>query len=188
MSTATSQQSAIIQVRNWVESVVVGLDLCPFARSVLVDDRIRFAASDATSEEQLLMDLHDELKRLVEDNSVETTLLIHPGVLQEFDAYNQFLDFADSLLADMGMEGEYQIASFHPHYQFHDTDPDDVGNYTNRSPHPMLHLIREASLEKAIANYPNPELIPQRNIRRLEELGVKKIRALLSQCMGEHLD
>ena len=169
-------------VRHWVETVVVGLNLCPFAKRELVNDRVRFSVSEAETEEQLLADLQAELELLNNDEAVETTLLIHPGVLQDFFDYNQFLNYVDRLLMQMELEGVYQLASFHPDYQFSGTRPDDVENYTNRSPYPMLHLIREDSLERAIAGYPHPERIPERNIELLESLGRDKMQALLKAC------
>ncbi len=169
-------------VRQWVEALVVGMNLCPFAKRELVNNRVRFATTTSVTKEQLLMALQSELDLLNTDSSIETTLLIHPGVLQDFYDYNQFLNYADSLLAEMGLEGIFQIASFHPDYQFNGTKPDDVENYTNRSPHPMLHLIREASLERAIANYPEADQIPQRNIALMNDLGQDKLQALLKSC------
>jgi len=169
-------------VKKWVEDMVVGLNLCPFAKRELLADRVRFFVSKAETEEQLLMDLHSELNLLNEDDGIETTLLMHPAVLQGFNDYNQFLDYAEGLLVEFGLDGVYQIASFHPDYQFADTEPDDVENYTNRSPYPMLHLIREQSLERAVTNYPNPEQIPERNIALLRNLGREKILALFDGC------
>jgi len=167
--------------------MVVGLNLCPFTKRELLADRVRFFVSEAETEEQLLMDLHSELNLLNgcsgDGVDIETTLLIHPGVLQSFSDYNQFLDYAEGLLMELKLEGVYQIASFHPDYQFADTAADDVENYTNRSPYPMLHLIREKSLEKAVANYPNPEQIPERNIALLRNLGREKVQALLDDCV-----
>ena len=175
-------EKTIGPVRHWVETVVVGLNLCPFAKRELVNDRVRFSVSEAETEEQLLADLQAELELLNNDEAVETTLLIHPGVLQDFFDYNQFLNYVDSLLTQMELEGVYQVASFHPDYQFSGTRPDDVENYTNRSPYPMLHLIREDSLERAIAGYPHPDRIPERNIELLESLGRDKMQALLKAC------
>ena len=149
----------------------MGLNLCPFAKRELVKNRVRFSVTKAVTEEQLLVDLQAELELLNSDEAVETTLLIHPKVLQDFYNYNQFLSHADSLLAQMGLNGVYQIASFHPDYQFGGTEPDDVENYTNRSPYPMLHLIREENLERAIANFPESDRIPERNIALLKSLG-----------------
>jgi len=168
----------IITVRHWVEALVVGLNLCPFAKRELVSNRIRFSVSDATTEEYLLQDLQNELQLLEADEAIETTLLIHPQVLLDFYDYNQFLDYADGLLKQMDLEDVYQIASFHPDYQFFGTEPDDVENYTNKSPYPLLHLIRQDSLEQVIANYPDSDQIPERNIARLKSLGRDKVRAL----------
>ena len=168
----------IKSVRHWVETVVVGLNLCPFAKRELVNDRVRFVVSEAETEADLVIALQTELNILEQDDEVETTLLIHPKVLQDFYDYNEFLDAADGLLIEMKRDGIIQVASFHPDYQFAETDPDDVENYTNRSPYPLLHLIREASLEKAIANYPDADNIPARNIILLQELGQKKVEAV----------
>ncbi len=185
MGNSLENDTVIRSVRHWVETVVVGLNLCPFAKRPLVKNRIRFHVSDAATEEQLLSDLEAELNYLKHESTVETTLLIHPKVLQDFYTYNQFLGTADSLLSLMEMEGVFQIASFHPDYQFGGTEPGDVENYTNRSPYPMLHLIREESLEQAIANYPDADLIPERNIALLKRLGQGKIQALLKACYDD---
>ncbi len=170
---------------KWVEDVVVGYNLCPFAKRELVRNRVRFVVSEAASEDELLQALHSELQRLEDEPEIETTLLIHPGVLQDFGPYNEFLDAADGLLAYLDMEGVYQIASFHPDYQFEGTEPDAAENYTNRSPFPMLHLLREASLEAAIESYPDVDGIPQRNIELMNELGPDKMRSILRSCLGE---
>ena len=128
------------------------------------------------------MALESEIELLNSDAAIETTILIHPNVLQDFMDYNQFLDLADGLLAQMGSQGVYQIASFHPHYQFASTEPEDAENYTNRSPWPILHLIREESMEKAIASYPDIDQVPQRNVALMNETGVEKLRVLLRSC------
>jgi hypothetical protein len=169
-------------VRRWVEDLVVGLNLCPFAGRELVRNRVRFAVTDAATEEQLLAVLATELTRLGDDAAVETTLLIHPEVLQGFFDYNQFLDTADRLLVQMGLEGVYQLASFHPDYQFAGTAADDVENFTNRSPYPLLHILREASLERSIAAYPDVEQITVRNIERMNTLGREKLQSLIQGC------
>jgi hypothetical protein len=181
---STMTETEIVNAtRKWVEDVVVGYNLCPFAKKELVRDRVRFVVSDAADEDTLLQALHSELQRLDEEPEVETTVLIHPGVLQDFEAYNEFLDGADGLLAYLDMEGVYQIASFHPAYQFAGTDPESAENYTNRSPYPMLHLLREASLEAAIESHPDVDGIPGRNIKLTEELGVETMREALSNCI-----
>jgi hypothetical protein len=171
-------------VRQWVETLVVGMNLCPFAKREMVNNRVRFATTTSITEEQLLIALQTELELLNTDTSVETTLLIHSRVLQDFFDYNRFLSYADSLLVEMGLEGIYQIASFHPDYQFDGTNPDDAENYTNRSPYPMLHLIREASLERVIADYPEIDQIPVRNIALMNGIGQDKLQALLRFCLN----
>lgn len=169
-------------VKTWVETVVVGLNLCPFAKQALLANGVRFVVTEATTEEGLLAALQVELELLDQCSSIETILLIHPAVLRDFYDYNQFLDYADGLLIEMEREGVYQIASFHPDYQFGGTEPDDAENYTNRSPYPILHLIREASLEQAVANYPDSDKIPERNIALANSLGRDKLQALLRAC------
>lgn len=175
------EHNAILDAtRRWVEAIVIGLNLCPFARRELVKERIRFEITDADSEEALLMALQDELVHLTEHPEVETTLLVHPGVLRDFGEYNDFLAAADGLLECLELDGIYQIASFHPDYQFGGTKPEDAENYTNRSPFPMLHLLREESLERAIASYPGTELIPEQNIELMNRLGADHMRHRLS--------
>jgi len=169
-------------VRRWVEDLVVGLNLCPFAGRELVRDRVRFVVTESTTEKQLLAALETELALLDDDASVETTLLIHPDVLQDFFDYNQFLDSAERLLAQTELEGVYQIASFHPDYQFAGTATDDAENYTNRSPYPLLHILREASLARSIAAYPDTGKIPVRNIEQMKSLGREKLQALIQAC------
>jgi hypothetical protein len=175
-------------VQQWVDSLVVGLNLCPFASRELVRSRVRFAVSDASTEDELIGALQAELKLLNDDASIETTLLIHPEVLQDFSAYNQFLNAADGLLQHMELEGVVQIASFHPDYQFADTDIEDAENYTNRSPYPILHLLREASLERAIAETPDVDQIPMRNIATMNKLGTPALQTLLRDCLSTGTD
>lgn len=181
-----NQQPYIDATRAWLESVVIDLNLCPFAKRELVKDRIRFVVTDATTEDSLLLALHDELQVLDGDDDVATTLLIHPKVLQDFHQYNEFLAEADGLLAHLEYEGIYQIASFHPQYQFGGTEPDDAENYTNRSPYPMLHLLREDSLAEVIESYPDTETIPRDNVEKVEALGAEYMRALLARCFPEN--
>ena len=166
-------------VRRWVEQVVIGLDLCPFAQRELLAERVRFVVSEATSERDLLLHAHDELALLEDREDIGTTLLIHPLVLTDFMAYNQFLDAIDALLVDLDLEGVYQVASFHPGYQFAGTKPDDPENYTNRSPWPILHILREDSLEAAIEHFPDVAGIPDRNVARMDALGTAAIERLM---------
>ena len=174
-----NDEEIIQSVRQWVETFVVGMNLCPFAKRELVKNRVRFVTTAATTAEQLLQVLQTELELLNADPSVETTLLIHPAVLQDFYDFNDFLDCADSLLVDMELEGIYQVASFHPDYQFGGTRSGDAENYTNRAPYPVLHLLREESLERVIADYPEVDDIPERNIELMNSLGQDKLQALL---------
>jgi len=178
-----NQSDIISATRNWVDMVVVGLNFCPFAKRELVKGSVRFTVCEATNEEELLQCLQQELQRLDDEPDLETSLLIHPYALGDFMLYNEFLEEATGLLAVLERDGVYQIASFHPHYQFAGTGPDDAENYTNRSPYPMLHLLREASLEVAIDHYPNVDDIPDRNIELTQKLGAQKMRALLASCL-----
>jgi len=178
-----SEGSVVQATRKWVEDVVVGYNLCPFAKRELVRDRVRFVVSEADNEDSLLQVLQTELLRLDDEPETETTLLIHPHVMQDFADYNEFLDAADGLLTYLDMEGVYQIASFHPDYQFADTESDAAENYTNRSPFPMLHLLREASLEAAIDSHPDVDGIPPRNIELMNKLGAEKMRTVLTGCL-----
>ena len=179
---SVNDETSVLAVRIWVETFNVEMNLCPFAKRELVKNRVRFVTTAATTPEQLLMALQNELELLNADSSVETTLLIHPEVLQDFYDYNDFLSCADRLLLDMQLEGTYQIASFHPDYQFGGTRPSDAENYTNRAPYPILHLLREDSLERVIADYPDVDDIPERNIELMNTLGHDKLRALLQSC------
>ncbi len=160
--------------RAWVEKAVIGLNLCPFAKAVQVKNQVRYAVTDAKDSESLLADLQAELLVLVDADptQIDTTLLIHPGVLQNFLDYNDFLDVADACLEELELNGIIQIASFHPHYQFAGTGPDDIENYTNRSPYPILHLLREDSIERAVAAFPDASDIYQRNMETLRRLGL----------------
>jgi hypothetical protein len=177
MSTPTQtppdHAEVIAATAAWVEKAVIGLNLCPFAKAVQVKKQIRYVVSDATTEEELLRDLMDELQTLsdTEAEQVDTTLLIHPSVLNDFLDYNDFLDVADAAVEDMDLAGELQVASFHPQYQFADTEPDDIGNYTNRSPYPTLHLLREESIDRAVEAFPDAADIFDKNIDTMRELG-----------------
>jgi uncharacterized protein len=166
-------QEVLAATKHWLETAVLGLDLCPFARAVYALDLIRYTVSRAETPEALLADLIRELKALemAEPDEVETTLLIHPRVLGDFLDYNDFLAVAEAAVADLGLTGVLQVASFHPRYQFAGSGPDDVENYTNRSPFPLLHLLREASVERAVAAFPDAAQIYEKNIATLRRLG-----------------
>ena len=166
-------QPIIELTRAWVEKAVIGLNLCPFAKAVQAKGQVRYAVSNAGDSEALAADLQAELLALAaaDPAQIDTTLLIHPGVLQDFLDYNDFLDLADACLEALELDGIIQIASFHPHYQFAGTGPDDIENYTNRSPHPILHLLREDSIERAVAAFPDASDIYERNMETLRRLG-----------------
>jgi len=170
------------RVKDWVNSVVVEWNLCPFARKEVVENKIRYFHSSAQSEDELLADLACEIALLDHSPSVSTTLLIHPQVLNDFENYNQFLEDADALLAALGKEGTYQIASFHPRYRFHGTREEAAENYTNRSPYPLLHILRESMVEQAVERHPDPEGIPERNIRLLQEMDKNRLESAFPWC------
>ncbi len=169
----------------WIERVVIELKLCPFARQPFESGTIRFVVSTADQPEALRADLQTELEFLssTDADKVQTTLLIHPNVLNQFLDYNDFLNVADALIEEQGYTGEFQVASFHPQYQFAGAPADAAENYTNRSPYPALHILREEELERAIDSHPHPDKIPERNIDTLNELGAEHMRAVLSQCL-----
>jgi hypothetical protein len=170
----------IARTRHWLEQAVIGLNLCPFAKAVHGKDLIRWVLCPATTPAGLLETLVVELRHLAGSSpqAVDTTLIVHPGVLEDFLDYNSFLSVAEAALAGLGLEGELQIASFHPRYRFAGTRAGDMGNCSNRSPYPTLHLLREASIERAVAAYPQAEAIYDRNIRTLRALGRKGWQAL----------
>ena len=169
-----SNTSNIIQeTQDWLIKAVIGLNLCPFAKAVHVKEQIKYVVSEATTMEQLLESLAQELEFLAEVSreKTDTTLLIHPNVLNDFLDYNDFLELADQLLEDLDLDGELQIASFHPQYQFAGTEIDDVTNFTNRSPYPTLHLLREDSIDEAVEAFPEAEAIFETNMQTMEKLG-----------------
>lgn len=169
-----STEEVLAATRAWIEKEVIGLNLCPFASAVHDAGRIRYVVSDAATPRKLRDDLLDELLFLkaADPAQVDTTLLIHPGVLADFLEFNDFLDVADDLLKDLGLVGDLQLASFHPRFQFEGTEPDDVTNRTNRSPYPALHLLRESSVERALEGYPgDPSEISRENIEKMRRLG-----------------
>lgn len=179
-------QQIIDDINQWLDEVVIGLNLCPFAAKPRREKRVRIAISHATDEETLLNDLQAELERLSDTpvEELETTLLAIPDMLENFEDYNDFLDAVDLWVEQFGWEGELQVASFHPQYQFADTEADEPGNLTNRSPWPMLHIIREESLEQAVDHYPDVEGIPERNIKRMEALSKDEKRKLFPYLFG----
>lgn len=177
-----ARHDPIADTRRWLERAVIGLNLCPFAKAVYLKQQVRLVLSDATTPEALLEQLAEELLFLRDTPAevVDTTLIVHPQVLGEFIEYNDFLDNADAAVETLDLQGILQVASFHPDYQFAGTAPDDVSNYTNRSPWPTLHLLREDSVERAVAAFPDPDVIVQRNIDTLDKLGVEGWRRLMA--------
>jgi uncharacterized protein len=176
--------NAITATRHWLEQAVIGLNLCPFARAVHVKRQIRWVESPARAEQELREDLVRELQYLAaaDAETVDTTLLIHPHVLNDFLDYNNFLDVADAAIEALGLTGVLQVASFHPDYRFEGTAADDVDNFSNRSPHPMLHLLREDSISRAIAAFPEAATIYERNVQTLRRLGALGWEQLLSKA------
>jgi hypothetical protein len=175
-------EDPIAATRRWLERAVIGLNLCPFAKAVYVKQQVRWVLSDATTPEALLEQLAEELVYLrdADPEQTDTTLIVHPDVLTDFLDYNDFLDNADAAVEALDLQGVLQVASFHPDYRFAGTADDDIGNYSNRSPYPTLHLLREASIDRAVEVFPDPDVIVERNLRTLDELGTEGWRKLFS--------
>ncbi len=175
-------QEFIGKTRAWLKLVVIGLNFCPFAKPVFDKEKIHYQVSTARALEDCLKDLIDEAERLDISSDIETSLLIFPDALESFDDFLDAVEIGDELMLAQGYEGVYQLASFHPDYCFEGSDEEDAANYTNRSPYPMLHLIREASIEKALAHYPkDPDLIPETNVKLARKLGLQKMQTLLAK-------
>jgi uncharacterized protein len=181
---SSEAETVIAETRAWVDRAVIGLNLCPFAKAVQAKNQIRYVVTDAADTDALLEALREELRLLADADpaQVETALLIHPGVLADFLDFNDFLDVADAALEALGYAGVLQVASFHPQYQFAGTAADDVTNATNRSPYPTLHILREESIDRAVAAFPESEAIYERNIVALQALGAEGWAALQTQC------
>ena len=172
----------LAETRRWLERAVIGLNLCPFAKAVYVKQQVRFVLSDASTLEALLEQLAEELLLLRDTpaDEIDTTLIVHPDVLQDFLDYNDFLDNADAAVEALDLGGILQVASFHPDYQFAGTAPQDISNYTNRAPYPTLHLLREDSVSRAVAAFPEADSIVDRNIETLDRLGIEGWRKLFT--------
>lgn len=172
--------------RAWVERAVIGLNLCPFAKAVHSKGLVRYVCSRARDSAALRDALRDELALLAATpaEQIDTTLLVHPWVLADFGDYNDFLDVADALLRELGLDGVLQVASFHPDYRFAGAAPDDPTNATNRAPFPTLHLLREASIDRAVAAFPAPEAIFEANMDTLRRLGNTGWAALQAQWLA----
>jgi hypothetical protein len=168
-----SEEEVLIQTHHWLEKAVIGLNLCPFAKAVYVKNQVRLVVSRARHADDLLEELDRELDLLVATpaDEIDTTLLIHATLFEDFLDFNDFLEVADGVVEEHELDGVIQLASFHPRFQFDGTEPDDISNYTNRAPFAMLHLLREASVEKAVEAFPQAEAIFEENIKTLEKLG-----------------
>lgn len=177
-----TDQHIVTATQKWLTSFVIAYNICPFARPVYEQNAIRYQVFHGESLEECLEALVAECSHLDNQPSTETTLLIFAETCRDFDDFLDLIAIAEQLLADQGYEGVYQLASFHPDYCFAESDGDDPANYTNRSPYPMLHIIREASIERALQNYRNPEDIPERNIELTRKLGTEKLQTLVAAC------
>ncbi|MGV8803423.1 MAG: DUF1415 domain-containing protein [Polaromonas sp.] len=168
-----TDEQVLAATRLWLEKAVIGLNLCPFAKAVYVKNQVRLVVSHARHADDLLEELDCELDLLVATpaEQVDTTLLIHPTLFDDFLDFNDFLEVADGVVDEHGLEGVVQLASFHPKFQFDGTEPDDIGNYTNRAPFAILHLLREDSVARAVEAFPQAETIFEENIKTLEKLG-----------------
>ena len=168
------------QTRHWLEKAVIGLNLCPFAKAVYVKNQVRLVVSHARHADDLLEELDKELDLLVATpaEEIDTTLLIHPTLFDDFLDFNDFLEIAEGVVDEHGLDGVVQLASFHPQFQFDGTEPDDIRNYTNRAPFAILHLLREESVERAVDAFPEAEAIFEQNIATLEKLGHAGWKAL----------
>ena len=184
MTHTEASQIVIDDTRRWLERAVIGLNLCPFAKSVHVKGQVHYAVSAARNAERLLDDLIFELKALLalDGSARDTTLLIAPDCMGDFLDFNDFLARADRTLAKLKLDGVLQIASLHPNYQFAGTAEDDITNFTNRSPYPTLHLLREERIEQALLHYPNPEQIPKRNVDFARKAGLIYMKTLRDNC------
>lgn len=180
-----STQLVIQQTQNWINEVVIGLNLCPFASQVVRDDGIDYIIVNGSDVEQQLHQLADCFKKLDDVDTIETSLIIFPDAYKYFEDYLELLHLANLLLEDLGYSGVYQLASFHPDYLFESSTESDASNFTNRSPYPMLHVLRESSVEKAIAQYKNIESVPLTNIKTMQQIGYKKLQQILKKLLAE---
>lgn len=181
ISTYTSEE-IIQQTKNWIYKVVIGLNFCPFAKREMMRDRVRYVVSTKKSLEQVLLEYVEELKKLDADDSIETTLLIYPNSFDVFEDYLDLVELGQQFLEQLDYEGIYQLATFHPDYCFGDVATTDPSNFTNRSPYPILHLLREESIEKALDHYEDPAAIPDKNIALAREKGTTVLQKILLDC------
>jgi hypothetical protein len=177
-----SQNNPITATQAWLKSVIIGFRICPFAEHVVNRNTVQYQLDESTDIKECLANLITECEHLDNNFEIATTLVIYTDAFSDFDAYLDYVALAEDLLIAQDYEGIYQLASFHPEYCFAGEAPDDAANYTNRSPYPMIHILRESDLEQAIASHPDPEGIPQRNIDLTRSMGLKKMQALLAAC------
>lgn len=178
------QQPILAATQKWLQTIVIGLNFCPFAQREFDKSTIHYALVDSRKTEDVLTALQAEWQRLDQQPDIATTLLILPYGFEGFWDYLDLVDLAEQLLAMEGYEGIYQVASFHPDYCFADADEQDPANFTNRSPYPMLHILREASLERALQHHPDPDSIPDTNIKLAREKGLEQMQALRQACFS----
>ncbi len=177
-----SSKNIIKRTQCWISQFIIQHNICPFAKREFEKNSIHYEVVMSEKIENQLQELIYSCEQLDRESGVETSLLITPNGLSEFDNFLDFLELANNLISQQGYEGIYQLASFHPNYCFDGVETSDASNFTNRSPYPMLHLIREASIEKALKNYPKPEKIPIRNIEYTKKMGAKALKELLNNC------
>lgn len=178
-----TEEQVIAQTKKWIGEVVIGCNFCPFAAPVVKQNRVHYSVSFNTLTSLCLNDFSEEITRLDNNPSIETSLLIFPEAFRRFSEYLDAVTLAEKLLKKNGYEGIYQVASFHPAYYFAGSKPDDAANYTNRSPYPMLHLLREESITKALEHFPEPENIPLRNVQFAREKGPVYMKMLRDSCL-----
>ncbi len=180
-SAAPDEAQVLADMRRWIERAVIGLNLCPFAKAVYVKDQVRLVVSRARHLDGLLDDLDRELLLLRDTppEQIDTTLLVHPTLFPDFEVFNDFLDVVDGVIAEHGLEGVLQVAPFHPRFQFEGTEPDDITNATNWAPYPTLHLLREASIDRAVASGDSADTIVERNVETLRRLGPEGWQVLM---------
>jgi uncharacterized protein len=178
-----TDEQIINQTKKWINDVVIGCNFCPFAANAVKQQTIYCQVENSTDATVCLQSFLQELLRLDDDINIETSFLIFPDAFKKFDDYLDIVTVAEKLLQQNGYEGVYQLASFHPQYQFANSAKNDAANYTNKSPYPMLHLLRETSIDKALEHYKNPEAIPERNINFAREKGEVYMKMLRDGCM-----
>lgn len=190
MNTTPSDTAVLAETKHWLARAVIGLNLCPFAKSVYIKEQIRYVISQSESDADILDELETELRYLADADpiQVDTTLLILPKALSDFLDYNDFLHRANRVLKRARLTGVLQIASFHPDYQFSDSEPDAIENFTNRAPYPILHLLREASIERAVEAFPDAATIYERNEETMRRLGHDGWRAWMAKPTGDSID